>query len=327
MATIRQRGSKWQAIIKRQGYPTQTKSFELKKDAEKWARQQERKIDAGEWTDQSLSKLTTLSDLLDRYQQEVTSTKRGKDIETLRIANLKRSSIAKYSVAAINSQLLADYRDTRLKTVSGSTVNRELSLISHVFTVALREWGYDLPINPASLVRKPPEGKPRDRILSDTQRDALITASGQCANPWVKPVVIFALETAARRGEILALTWKDVDMQKCVAKVDGKTGSRSIPLSPACIKLLNSIPRSIDGLIFPVTIQTLKQAYQRAVKRAGIDDFTFHDLRHDALTRLAKMGFNILELRAISGHTTANMLQRYVSINANDLAGKLAKFG
>ena len=70
----------------------------------------------------------------------------------------------------------------------------------------------------------------------------------------------------------------------------------------------------------------MKQAYERAVARAGIEDFTFHDLRHDALTRLAKLGLNVLELRAISGHTTANMLQRYVSIDAGDLAGKLAAF-
>lgn len=327
MATLRQRGTKWQAIIKRQGYPVHSKSFALKKDAEKWARQQERMIDAGEWIDQTQSKATTLAELLDRYQNEVTSTKRGKDIEILRIANIKRSSLAKYSVSAISGQMLAYYRDTRLKVVKGSTVNRELSLISHVFTVAFREWGYDLPVNPASLVRKPPEGKARDRVLNVTQREALIASCDQCANPWVKPVVIFALETAARRGEILALTWKDVDLKKCVAKVDGKTGSRNIPLSPTCIKLLNSLPRSIDGLVFPITVETLKQAYQRAVKRAGIDDFTFHDMRHDALTRLANMGFNVLELRAISGHTTANMLQRYVSINANDLAGKLAKFG
>jgi integrase len=91
--------------------------------------------------------------------------------------------------------------------------------------------------------------------------------------------------------------------------------------------MLKTLPRSIDGHVFPITIETIKQAYQRAVRRAGISDFTFHDLRHDALTRLANMGFNVLELRAISGHTTANMLQRYVSINANDLAGKLATFG
>ena len=206
-------------------------------------------------------------------------------------------------------------------------MNRELSLISHVFTVALREWGYDLPINPASKVRKPPESKPRDRTLSDTQRDALIATCGQCRNPWVQPVVIFALETAARRGEILALKWSDVDLGKATAKlmVTKTDEPRTIPLSPVCIALLERLPRSIDGFVFPITIEALKQAYKRSVVRAGIEDFTFHDLRHDALTRLAKLGLSVLELRAISGHSTANMLQRYVSIDAGDLAVKLAE--
>ena len=133
------------------------------------------------------------------------------------------------------------------------------------------------------------------------------------------------METATRRGEILNLTWTDVDLQRRTAKVNGKTGYRTIPLSPLCIATLKTLPRSIDGRVFPVTIETLKQAYQRAVARAGIEDFTFHDLRHDSLTRLAKLGLSILELRAISGHTTANMLQRYVSIDPSDLAQKLSK--
>lgn len=326
MATVRQRGNKWQAIIKRQGYPLQSKSFELKKDAEKWARQQERLIDTGLWVNEEKSRRTSLSELLDRYLSEITVSKRGKDIETLRISNIKRSSIAKYSLNAISPQLLADYRDNRLKVVSGSTVNRELSIISHAFTVAIGEWGYDLANNPVTLIRKPPEGKPRDRVLTETQRDDLIASCDDCANPWVLPVVVFALETAARRGEILALRWESVDLKNSVAEVNGKTGSRHIPLSPACKVMLEKLPRSIDGVVFPVTLETLKQAYQRAVRRAGIVDFTFHDLRHDALTRFAKMGFNILELRAISGHTSANMLQRYVNIKADELANKIARF-
>lgn len=325
MATIRQRSNKWQAIIKRHGYPLQSKTFELRKDAEKWARHQERLIDSGEWVDDRSYKLTTLSELLDRYESEITLHKRGKDIESLRISNIKRASIAKYSITKITPQLVADYRDGRLKQVSGSTVNRELSIISHAFTVAIGEWGYDIPNNPVSLIRKPAEGKARDRVLTNSQRDDLIASCGDCANPWVPPVVVFALETAARRGEILSLRWRDVDLENSVAKVSGKTGSRNIPLSPACRRMLEQLPKDMNGSVFPISVEALKQAYQRAVRRAGISDFTFHDLRHDALTRFSKMGFNILELRAISGHTSANMLQRYVNIEALELAQKIAK--
>lgn len=324
MATIRQRNERWQAIIKRKGYPTQSKTFDLRKDADKWARQEERALDAGLWQDRTEAQQSTLDDLLDRYAREVSSTKRGSQQDILRTVVIRRSALAKYSPIAITGKLIADYRDTRLKSVSGSTVNRELALLSHLFTVAMREWGIALHSNPVSLVRKPANNEARDRVLTDAQRGALVAACGECHSHWIKPVVIFALETATRRGEILSLTWDKVSLENGVALVSGKTGPRKVPLSPACIEALKSLPRSLDGRVFPVTIETLKQAYARAVARAGIKDFTFHDLRHDALTRLAGMGFNILELRAISGHTSANMLQRYVSIDAGDLAKRLA---
>lgn len=324
MATIRQRSNNWQAIIKRKGYPTQSKTFELKKDAERWARHQERLLDLGQWEDRSQVQQTTLRELLDKYQKEVTPKKRGAANEVLRIAVIKRSKLMEYAIGSINGRMIAEYRDKRLEAVSGSTVHRELALLSHLFNVAVRDWGLAIETNPVSQVRKPTPNKARDRVLNDTQRQALIAACAQCQSVWIKPVVVFALETASRRGEILALTWRDVDLERKVAKVSGKTGSRSIPLSPACVSMLRMLPRSLEGDVFPVTIETLKQAYARAVARAGIQDFTFHDLRHDALTRLARLGLNILELRSISGHTTANMLQRYVSIDAGDLAQKLA---
>jgi integrase len=192
--------------------------------------------------------------------------------------------------------------------------------------VAIQEWGISLYSNPVALIRKPRAGQARDRVLLQDEREALKVACGECRNPWVKPVVVFALETAARRGEILSLRWDCVDLERGTAKLlITKTGQpRTVPLSPTCIELLKGLPRSLDGRVFPITVEALKQAYERAVVRARITDFTFHDLRHDALTRMAKLGLSVLELRAISGHTTANMLQRYVSIDAADLANKLA---
>ena len=324
MATIRQRQNRWQVIVKQKGYPNQSKTFDLKKDAEKWGRHQERLMDAGQWIDRSEADQTTLKTVLERYAREVSCHKGGAAVEAIRINALKRSSLAQYVMSSITGQLIAEYRDSRLLKVSGSTVTRELQILSHVFTVAIREWSFGLHSNPVSLIRKPKVGPPRDRVLTADQRQALITTCNQCQNPWVKPVVIFALETATRRGEILTLHWGAIDLQRCTAKVTGKTGSRTIPLSQACVNMLKELPRNMNGIVFPISIETLKQAYQRAINRAGITNFTFHDLRHDALTRLAKIGLNILELRAISGHTTANMLQRYVSIDPEELAKKIA---
>lgn len=326
MATIRQLKDKWQAIVRRKGYPAQSKTFELKKDAERWARQQERLMDAGHWVDRSEAERTTLGELLDRYGGEVSSTKRGADVEQHRIKVVQRSSLAKYSIAAITAQMIAAWRDSRLKEVSSGTVRRDLQMLSHVFSVAMREWGIHIQANPVSHVRKPPAGKARDRVLTNEERNRLLDALKSCRNPWIRPMVIFALETAARRGEILALRWEGVDLIRGTARLDiTKTDEpRTLPLSSACLSMLSTLPRSVDGRVFPVTVEALKHAYERSVARAEIADFTFHDLRHDALTRLARHGLSVLELRAISGHTTANMLQRYVSINAADLAKRIA---
>ena len=326
MATIRQRNDRWQAIVKRTGYPTQSKTFTLKKDAEKWARLQERLIDAGEWIDSAAQeRQTPLGELLDRYAKEVSKGKRGSRAEAYRIETLKKHGLAKHALATITPQMIASWRDARLSEVSSGTALRELQLLGHVFTMAIREWGIPIPKNPVSLIRKPPAGKPRDRVLTTSERTALVSACNECRNPWIKPVVVFALETAARRGEILALRWKDVDLSHRTAMlhVTKTSQPRRIPLSPSCVKMLESLPRSVHGTVFPLSIEALKQAYERAVARAGISDFTFHDLRHDSLTRLAKQGLSVLELRAISGHATANMLQRYVSIDAGELAMKL----
>lgn len=324
MATIRERSGRWQAIVKRKGYPQQTKSFELRKDAEKWARHVERQMDAGQWLDRTEAEQTTVGEMLVRYGREITPGKRGAAKERYRLEAFRRSTLAKYSPAAVTGQSVAAWRDERLREVSPATALRELVLLGHVFTVAIKEWGFNLPNgNPVERVRKPTPSKPRDRVLTDDEREALLLTVSQCKSLWIKPVVTFALETAARRGEILALKWGDVDFEHCTAKVDGKTGARVIPLSSSCLAMLQTLPRSLDGRVFPVSVETLRQAYERAVVRAGIANLTFHDLRHDALTRLARMGLNILELRAISGHTTANQLQTYVQVKASDLARKI----
>ena len=160
MATIRQRGTRWQVIIKRKGHPPQSQTFELKKDAEKWGRLQERLMDVGQWVDRSEAEQTTLEELLDRYQREVSPSKKGAIIESYYINTFKKSEISKYSVAAITGQLIAKWRDKRIKEVSGSSVSRELTLLSHVFTVAIKEWGFAINCNPVSFVRKPSSNPP-----------------------------------------------------------------------------------------------------------------------------------------------------------------------
>ncbi|MCE4543250.1 MULTISPECIES: hypothetical protein [unclassified Caballeronia] len=146
MATIRQRNDRWQAIVKRQGYPAQSKTFGLKKDAEKWARLQERLMDAGHWIDGPQDQqMTTLGELLDRYSKEVSSGKRGSRAESYRIETFKRLSLAKHALSSITPQMVASWRDARLGEVSSGTALRELQLVGHVFSIAMQEWGIRCP--------------------------------------------------------------------------------------------------------------------------------------------------------------------------------------
>ena len=140
------------------------------------------------------------------------------------------------------------------------------------------------------------------------------------------PLVELALETAMRRGELLSLRWEYVDLTRRVAYLPmTKNGdSRSVPLSTGAVKILQSLPRNLDGQVFPIEAQTVAAAFMKAVKRAGVKDFHFHDLRHTAITNLAGKLSNVIELSAVSGHKTLSMLKRYTHLKAEDLAKKLA---
>lgn len=166
MATIRPRGNQWQCIVKRKGYPNQSHVFDSKRDAERRGRQQEYLMDSSLWIDRSESEGTTLAELLDRYCSEVSSLKRGYSIERSRIGTLKSHSLAKHSVAAIDSRLITAWRDSRLQSVSAGTVAREMQLLSHVLSIALKEWGFAIYSNPVANVRKPSAPPARNRVLN-----------------------------------------------------------------------------------------------------------------------------------------------------------------
>lgn len=339
MASILQRDGKWQAKVRKHGYPPASKTFLRRADAEAWARQQESEMDRGAWRDRSSADSTTLYALLDRYRKDVVPTKRGAEIESLRVATLMRDDIARYKLSALSPLVLADWRDRRLADgCVGATVRRELDILSAVFNWARRELMIAVE-NPVSSIRRPPPSKARDRRLEDGEEARLMAAledgPGSRAdgktyrhgtrNPWIRPIVELALETAMRRGEILSLTWENINLSRRTAYLpDTKNGeARTAPLSSRAIAVLSGLARSIDGRVFPVTANALKLAFERAVKRAGIEDFHFHDLRHEATSRLAERLPNLIELASVTGHKDLRMLRRYYHPRAEDLAKKL----
>ncbi|MBU2804920.1 site-specific integrase, partial [Acidithiobacillus ferridurans] len=248
--------------------------------------------------------------------------------------------------------LVAKYRDTRLATVSAKTgkvlgpqsVKHELGLLQRALKKAAMEWGIALPGGiPTAMVAKPKMPKARDRRLVGDEEARLLGACAKARNPWLRPVVVFAIETAMRAGEILesqkqnteagdedskmmqattGLLWAEVDLKRAVAHLpETKNGeARDVPLSSRAVEVLKGLPRSMDGRVFGTTYEGIHQAFVRACRRAGIDGLRFHDLRHEATSRLFERGLNPMQVAAITGHKTLQMLKRYTHLRAEDLA-------
>ncbi|WP_238474390.1 site-specific integrase [Pseudomonas cavernae] len=357
MATIRNRGEyQWEAQIRRKGYPAQRKTFETKADAQAWARMIESEIDRGIFVSRVEAERTAFYELIDRYISEVAPKHKGAYSEIKRLEALKRHPLATRIVATLTSSDFARYRDERLKIRKGNTVKRELALFQCVLEVARREWGIHLAENPVRMVSRPSYNDERSRRLAPDEEDYLLAAleyferraDGTYAegshNPWIRPIVQLALETAMRRGELFQLLWKHVSLDRRTAHLPStKNGlPRTLPLTPKAAQLLRELPRSLCGRVFPTTADALKKAFTRGLARARaryledceeaqvtpqegfLLDLRFHDLRHEATCRLATKLPNLIELASVTGHREVNMLKRYYNITAEELAAKLA---
>ncbi|MEY2333070.1 site-specific integrase [Acidithiobacillus ferrianus] len=307
----------WQARVRKKGYPLQVKTFDRKGQAQAWAKQLEVEMERGVWQDRSEAEQTTLAEALGRYGRDVSSLKKSGQIELYRIGTIKADPIGNLTLAKIRGADVAAYRDRRLSVgLSENSVRLELALLSNLFTVAAKEWRMESLTNPVLAVRKPAASRPRERRLVGDEEARLLAA---CAD-WLRPMVILALETGMRKGEILALQWENINLVKRVALLpDTKNGTaRHVPLSSRASDVLKSLPRNISGGVF--TRLDVSHAFIATTQKAGIDGLHFHDLRHEATSRLFEKGLNPMQVAAITGHKTLQMLKRYTHLRAEDLA-------
>nr|WP_305827096.1 tyrosine-type recombinase/integrase [Pseudomonas aeruginosa] len=242
MATIvKTTAGTWKAVIRKTGWPTNAKTFRTKRDAEDWAHRTEDEMVRGVYIQRSGSERMTLEKALGRYVREVTPTKKPttQKAEATKAQQLIQH-LGKYSLAALSTDIIADYRDTRLASLtkrkrptSNNTVRLELALLSHLFTVAIQEWGLGLTFNPVLNIRKPSPGEGRDRRLSQDEERRLLTAVNNHSNPMLGWIVCIALETGMRSSEITGLLCHQVDLKKRVARLsDTKNNSaRTVPLT------------------------------------------------------------------------------------------------
>ncbi len=325
MASIRKRGDKYQVQVRRKGQAAHVRSFQHKSDAVIWARDMESKADRHDLPPNlKVLEGCTLGDLVERYRASVTPRKRTRDVETIVLTAFLRQPICRMSLSRLGRSHFAQYRDQRLMRVKPATFKRELNVLHNVFEIARREWNVPIRENPVdTLAFKTPDQR-RERRLKEGEYARLIEAARSRQNPYIIPIIEFAIETGMRRGEILSMRWDHVDVERrSVLIPTTKNGhARTIPLSRLAVTILADLPRTGDR-VFPVSGNAVRLAWGRAVKKAGIDDLHFHDLRHEAISRFFELGLTAPEVALISGHRDLRMLNRYTHPTRERIAAKL----
>nr|WP_314860567.1 site-specific integrase [uncultured Undibacterium sp.] len=330
----------WKALIRKNGWPTTSKTFRTKRDAEDWSRRTEDEMVRGVYLSRTVSEKMTVKAALERYLSEVTPTKKPttQRSEGVSATNLI-SFLGSYSLAAVSSELVASYRDHRLaQGKSNNTVRIELALLSNLFTIGIQEWGLGLIFNPVANIRKPSPGEGRDRRLSVIEEKILLEAVDAHNNPMLGWIVRIAIETGMRQSEILNVRRSQIDLKKRIVRLfDTKNDStRTVPLTMDATRIftlaLNNPIRPIDtDLVFfgEPGRDGKRSPYQfvkvwSGIKTAlGMSDLHFHDLRHEAVSRLVEGGLSDQEVASISGHKSMQMLRRYTHLRAEDLVAKL----
>jgi len=337
MASLRFRNDKWQAQVRRYGHTPQTKSFQSKADAQRWSRHIEAELDRTLIPNDPRALSTiTIAELLARYRDTHTRTHRGHVSEAKRIEVFLRQDWSRLPLAKASTAIFSRYRDARLKQVQPGTVIRELGLLRSVFETARREWGYTAFQNPLAGLRKPKAPEGRERRLRTGELPALMEACTKVAGSWLKHGVQLAIETGLRRGELLAIRWKDVNFSSAVLRVPfTKTDkARTIPLTDRAMAILRdrqaATPTDAE-YAFPISANAFRLAWERCKRRAeragcvGVHELRFHDLRHEAVSRFFEMGLNTAEVALISGHRDLRMLFRYTHLKPEDIVAKLRK--
>jgi integrase len=322
MACIKKRGKRWYARIHRNGQ-YKAKSFTVRLDAERWAREQDIYFDRQETPhpDQT-DGVKHLDDLLVRYKTEVTPQKRGAKAEGYRIEVLRRHRIAKMHPSEIRPSTIAQYRDERLQLVANNTVKNEINLLSAVFEHARTEWDVG-STNPTKGLKRPKDNSARKKIPTQAQLNALLASTESSRSPDLHHLVVLALETAARLGELIQIRVEDIDLaQRYIRLLNTKNGhSRLLPLSSTAVEVITqrlNTQRSSERL-FGCSADAIKHSFKDAARRAAVAWMSFHTLRHLAVTRLLESGLGISQVAQISGHRTLNVIARYAHHHPNHL--------
>lgn len=360
MATITFRGEyQWQVQIRRKDQKL-SKTFQYKLEAEKWARKTESEIDRGIFISTIEAERTTLSKLIERYKleklnikpkNEETADNKKTPVDKSKLAikaqvqeksrlNIIERALGKKIIATITTSDIIQFRNMRLESIQANSANREITTLKRLLSFANNDCKIILPHGVPSI-KKLSVDDARERRVTDAEIEAICNNTKSAELP---SIVMIALYTAMRRGEISNLMRSNIDFSvPSVKLMETKNGKNRIaPLMPAAAALLKSLPTRIDGFVFSLRDRQITQAFERALERARkayeadckiknieadhnfLSDLRFHDLRHEATSRLAELLPNVIELSRVTGHQDLKMLSRYYQVSIRDLAKKIA---
>jgi len=332
--------TKHRVKVRLKGFQIETATFDRLTDAKKWASSTESAMREGRYFKTSAARKHSMIDLIDRYIREVLP-KKPKSMATQKTQLLWwKNQLGHLVLADVTPAVIVEQRDklanslsARKKLTSSSTVNRYMAALGHAFTVAIKEWNW-LEISPMTKVSKLKEPRGRVRFLSEEERKKLLDICEISSYPHLYLIVVLALSTGARKTEILSLKWQDIGFERGVITLhETKNGERRLlPITGLALDLLQvhaKIRRLHSDFVFPskngLTYIDITTPWESAVKRAGIVDFRFHDLRHSAASYLAMSGATTAEIAEVLGHKTLEMVKRYSHMSESHTAGVVAR--
>lgn len=332
MATFEKRESRGKTVIRARirikGAPDLQATFPNKTLARDWANKTETDIKEGKYLPTMKAQRHTLGELIDTYKESAKNTLRAGETSFAQL-DVWKDQLGAYSLATITPERIHSTLNeiAAIQTPSGrnkspATLNRYLGVLSSALTFGVKNLGW-LNNNPAFKVSKKSEPQGRVRHLSDIERKRLLTEVKKANNPFLYPVVVLAISTGARRGEIMNLKWSDVDLDREWATLqETKNGERrGLPIKGLALDLLRALraDHHSEIWVFPNGDNSapfdIRRSWEKAKEDAQVPNFRFHDLRHTFASYLLMDGASLGEIADAMGHKTLQMVKRYAHIS------------
>ena len=329
MAAIDKRGDYWRVQVRRKGHDARVATFDTKFEAEAWGRSIESAMDKGVYIDNSEAQRTTLLEAIERYEKETIARKGYPEQELQRTKHWKTQPLAKRFLATLRGVDFAKYRDMRMDSGrAAATVRQELQVVSHLFETARKEWGMEGLLNPLKNIRKPSASNERDRRLEPGEFERISAELARRGNPYALPAFELAIETSLRQAMLFSLRWEWVDLNArkvCIPMSFRRKANKGVPgelpLSSRAVAILRAMPRAINGQVLDTTTNAVIMVWKKSLKELEITGLRWHDLRREAASRYFEKGLHPIQVAAITGHRSLNMLlRRYTQLKAEDLA-------